>query len=57
MTSLKRILVATDFSPMGNGAVRRAAWLATREDGELLIVHAMPRLSALQGAFGEDDSL
>ena len=57
MTSLKRILVATDFSPLGNGAVRRAAWLATREDGELLIVHAMPRLSALHGAFGADDAL
>ena len=57
MTSLKRILAATDFSPLGNGAVRRAAWLAAREDGELLIVHAVPRLSALHGAFGADDSL
>lgn len=57
MTSLKRILAATDFSPLGNGAIRRAAWLAAREGGELLIVHAMPPLSAPHGAFGADDEL
>jgi len=57
MTNLKRILVATDFSALGDGAVSRAMLLAAREDGELHIVHAMPRLSVLQDAFGADDEL
>jgi len=53
-TSLKRILAATDFSGLGNDAVRRAALLAARENAELLIVHAFPRQSALEAAFGDD---
>lgn len=57
MTNLKRILVATDFSALGDGAVSRATLLAARETGELRIVHAMPRLSVLQDAFGADDEL
>lgn len=57
MTNLKRILAATDYSPLGNGAVCRAAWLAAREGSELLIVHAMPQLLALHEAFGADDGL
>ena len=57
MNTLKRILAATDFSPLGNDAVRRAAILAAREDAELLVVHAFPRLSALEAAFGLDDRL
>lgn len=52
MTPLKRILVATDFSELGNTAVHRAALLAAREDTELLVVHAFPRQSALDAAFG-----
>lgn len=55
MTTLKRILAATDFSEIGNAAVRRAALLAARENAELLIVHAFPRQSALEAAFGADD--
>jgi nucleotide-binding universal stress UspA family protein len=57
MNALKRILVATDFSRLGNTAVRRATLLAAREDAELLVVHAIPRLSALEAAFGLDDKL
>jgi len=57
MNTLKRILAATDFSRLGNDAVRRAALLAAREDAELLIVHTFPRLSALEAAFGFDDKL
>jgi len=57
MNTLKRILVATDFSRLGNDAVRRAALLAAREDAELLIVHTFPRQSALEAAFGNDDKL
>lgn len=57
MNTLKRILAATDFSRLGNDAVRRAALLAAREDAELLVVHAFPRLSALEAAFGLDDKL
>lgn len=55
MMTLKRILAATDFSELGNAAVRRAALLAARDDAELLITHAFPRQSALEAAFGADD--
>jgi nucleotide-binding universal stress UspA family protein len=57
MTNLKRILVATDFSQLGNDAVRRATLLAAREDAELLIVHAFPPLSALDTAFSADNDI
>ena len=57
MDTIKRILAATDFSQLGNEAVRRAALLAARDDAELLLVHAFPRLSALDAAFGARDSL
>lgn len=57
MTNLKRILAATDFSPLGDAAIRRAALLATREDAEFRIVHAMPRPSVLDSVFGADDNL
>ena len=39
----RRILVAVDFSPTSERAVREAARLAGK-DGELLLVHAMPKL-------------
>lgn len=52
MNTLKRILAATDFSGLGNDAVRRGALLAARDNAELLIVHAFPRQSALEAAFG-----
>ena len=57
MTKLIHILAATDFSPLGDAAIHRAALLATREDSELLIVHAMPGLSVLDGAFGAEGGL
>ncbi len=57
MNKLIRILAATDFSPLGDAAVRRATLLAAREDSELLIVHAMPGLSVLDGVFGAEDDL
>lgn len=57
MSKLKRILAATDFSPLGDSALRRAALLAAREDAELLIVHAIPGTSALAEIFGSQDNL
>lgn len=57
MTNLKRILVATDFSQLGNDAVRRATLLAAREDAELLILHAFPQPSLLDAAFNANDDL
>lgn len=57
MNTLKRILVSTDFSRLGNDAVSRATLLAAREGAELLVVHAFPRLSALEAAFGLDGNL
>ena len=55
--NLKRILAATDFSPLGDAAIHRAAFLAAREDSELVIVHAMPRSSVLDDVFGADGDL
>lgn len=57
MNTLKRILAATDFSRLGNDAICRATLLAVRENAELRVVHAFPRLSALEAAFGLDDNL
>lgn len=54
---LKRILAATDFSPLGDAAIHRSALLAVRDGAELLIVHAMPKKSVLKSAFGIDDKL
>lgn len=57
MPPLNRILATTDFSELGNAAVHRAAVLAARENAELLVVHAFPRPSALEAAFGRADHL
>lgn len=42
MSSLSRILVATDFSACGSAAVVRAAQLAEEHGAELRLVHASP---------------
>lgn len=56
MSAIKRIHAATDFSELGNEAVRRAAIIAAREDAELLVTHAFPRQSAFDAVFaGEHD--
>mgnify|MGYP001293334394 CR=1 FL=1 len=57
MIAVKRLLVATDFSPLGAEAVRRAALLAARERAELLIVHALPRLSTLDAVYGAEGGM
>ncbi len=57
MITVKRLLVATDFSPLGAEAVRRAALLAAREHAELLIVHALPRLSTLDAVYGAEGGM
>ncbi|MCP9758799.1 universal stress protein [Aquitalea sp. S1-19] len=51
MPALERILVTTDFSPLGNAAVRRATRLAARDGAKLLLVHALPRFPTLQAVF------
>jgi len=51
MSAIKRIHAATDFSELGNEAVRRAAIIAAREDAELLVTHAFPRQSAFDAVF------
>jgi len=50
--NLKRILAATDFSALGDAAIHRAIVLAAREEGELVILHVMPKPSVLEDAFG-----
>lgn len=47
----KRILVAADFSPAADLAVRRAVALARRYKAELRLVHAVPPLRSLEGLF------
>lgn len=42
MSSVNRILVATDFSPGGRRAVMRAAQLASQYNVELRLIHAAP---------------
>ena len=55
--NLKRILAATDFSALGDAAIHRAIVLAAREEGELVILHAMPKPSVLEDAFGRGGNL
>lgn len=55
--NLKRILAATDFSALGDAAIHRAIILAAREEGELVILHAMPKTSVLEDAFGSGGDL
>jgi universal stress protein E len=43
-SNFKRILAATDFSPSGHAAVRRAAWLASRCDCRLVVAHVISDL-------------
>lgn len=57
LSQLRRILAATDFSPLGDAAIHRAALLAARAGSELLILHAMPAWSVLDGAFGASGDL
>ena len=41
MTPIATILAATDFSPDGNNAVRRAALLARQLDARLTLLHVV----------------
>ena len=46
MTSMnqgyKRILVATDFSPHANAALRQAVWLARQSGAQIVLAHTLP---------------
>jgi len=42
MNLLRRILVATDFSPAGHAAVARAGQLADQYHCQLMVFHATP---------------
>lgn len=60
MTILKRILVATDFSPTGHASVARAGQLAAQHGSDTLVIHATPdwalfsnRTAARQEHYGE----
>jgi len=57
MKPIKRILAATDFSPLGNAAVERAIMLAAREKAKLHVVHAFPKLGTLNAILATGDSL
>ena len=57
MKPIKRILAATDFSPLGNAAVERAIMLAEREKAKLHAVHAFPKLGALNAILATGEGL
>ena len=48
MTAMKqgyeRILVATDFSPHADAALRQAVWLARRTGARVVLAHTLPDL-------------
>jgi universal stress protein E len=57
MEPIKRILAATDFSPLGNAAVERAAMLAAGHNAALRVVHAFPKPGVLEALVAAGDGL
>ncbi len=57
MKPIKRILAATDFSPLGNAAVERAAMLAAGHNSALRVVHAFPKPGVLESLLAAGDGL
>ncbi len=51
MHSLNRILVATDYSPLGHAAVGRAAQIAKLQGAELRIIHVAPDWNLFSRSF------
>jgi nucleotide-binding universal stress UspA family protein len=50
----KRILLAMDGSPHSKEALRYARDLALRDDAQVIVVHAVPHLPAIQGLNGQE---
>lgn len=38
----RRIVVATDFSPHANAALRQAVWLARQSGAQIVLAHTLP---------------
>lgn len=57
MKQIKRILAATDFSPLGDAAVDRAAMLAAGDKSALRVVHAFPSPGAFESLLAAGDVL
>lgn len=57
MKPIKRILAATDFSPLGNAAVERAAMLAAGHNSALRVLHAFPKPGVLESLLAAGDDL
>ncbi len=49
-----KLLVATDFSPHAAAALRTAAWLAQRSDGEITIAHVVAEVPVVVAALAYD---
>ncbi|QRK04756.1 universal stress protein [Archangium violaceum] len=54
---LRRVLVATDFSPHSACALERARQLPLQEGAELLLVHALPSEATGEIRHGEEEAL
>lgn len=44
LQAFKRILVATDFSPHADSAVKQAVWLARKNGAAITLAHTLPDL-------------
>lgn len=46
-TGYRNLLVATDFSPASNAALKQAVWLARRDGAKITLTHTLPNLRSL----------
>src|SRR5688572_20511605 len=53
----RRILVAIDFSPSSEAALKQAVWIARLSNAELVLVHAFPNLLAVAHSASADAKL
>ncbi len=57
MSRLSRILVATDFSPLGHAAIARAGQLAKDSHAELHLIHATPDWNLFSRSISVDQAI
>ncbi|MEX2288181.1 MAG: universal stress protein [Planctomycetaceae bacterium] len=53
----RRILIATDFSPSSEAALKQAVWIARRSGAQLVLAHALPDLLGVVHSASADAKL
>ncbi len=53
----RRILIATDFSPSSEAALKQAVWIARRSGAQLVLAHALPDLLGVAHSASADAKL